>query len=233
MENNFKGHEVSLVQNFLCTMDFRLKQIETLIPQWAETLNPYPVIVNYDSEINIDKVYSLYSKYFTNLYFQQDLKREWRGPVMDLLNMTDSPYILMICEDYLFEPELTRKRFLKILDEYKTSNCSHLQLTKVHNYSEAKWHSNSHKGEELWTFPAKKSPYPLLPAAGLFKKDLYIDSLKNAKGFGLKGLDAQEKSGIRHRDIICACLTNKLIGHGQPEFHGIYGGSERLHGVIQ
>ena len=49
----------------------------------------------------------------------------------------------------------------------------------------------------------------------------------------MRGLDAQEQSGIRHRNITSSCLINKLIGHGQPEFQGIYGGSERLHGVTQ
>jgi hypothetical protein len=215
-KKTFTGHEVSLVQNFICTTDFRLNLLKSIVPKWAETLNPYPVVINYDSDINVDEVYSLYDKYFDNLYFQQDIGKEWREPVQDLLNLTDSPYILYLCEDYTFAPELTRERFLSVLDEYKSENCAHLMLTRVRKYTELKWHTNSRKGNHLWLYHSSESPYDSFPAAGLIERNLYKDSLKDAPGMGLSGLDHQERSGIKHRNVMCCSLIEKLMDHEQP-----------------
>ena len=71
--NKFTGHEISLFQNFICTKEFRLNLLKKVLPVWADVINPYPVIINYDTDIYADEVRSLYEKYIENLHFQQDL----------------------------------------------------------------------------------------------------------------------------------------------------------------
>ena len=101
-------------------------------------------------------------------------------------------------------------------DEYKSEQCSHLMLTRVRKYTELKWHTKSRRGKNLWLYHSSESPYDSFPAAGLIERDLYKDSLKDAPGMGLSGLDIQERSGMKHRDVMCCCLIEKLMDHEQP-----------------
>tara|TARA_Y100000310_G_C20679033_1_gene814789 strand:- start:865 stop:1587 length:723 start_codon:yes stop_codon:yes gene_type:complete len=228
-KGKLNGHDISLFQNFICTRPERLESLKTFLPAWAEVLNPFPVVVNYDTEIYADEVYTLYDTYFENLYFQQDLGREFTEPIKDFFTITDSPYIMYICEDYAFTPELTRDRLLEIFDEYKHFDCRHLMVTRPHKYLAEHWHTDKHylsgkprqpsmKGKNLWVFHSSQSPYWQFAAAGLFERNLYKTVVEECigKGKGINGIDKIEQSGLIQRDVMCCCLTDPLIKHVHP-----------------
>lgn len=216
--NKFTGHEISLFQNFICTKEFRLNLLKKVLPVWADVINPYPVIINYDTDVYADEVRSLYEKYIENLHFQKDLNRDWGAPILDFFSMTDSPYILYLCEDYQFSDKLTRDKFSEIFDEYKENNCGHLMLTRVWKYAEEHWHKNSKRGKNLWLFHSSESPYWQFAAAGLFEREVYKQAVGETigSGPGMIGIDKLEQSGLSQRDIMCCCLTDILMTHEQP-----------------
>ena len=226
-EGGFKGHEVSLFQNFVCTTPVRLELIREFIPGWAKVLNPYPVIVNYDTEIYAEEVYSIYEKHIENLHFQQDLNQQWGEPVKEFFTMTDSPYILYLCEDNRFSTEITHEKFIEILNEFKSFGCKQMMLSRVRKYMTEHWHSKSKRSKNLWTFHSSESPYWQCSADGLFERNLYETVVKETigRGKGLQGLDQFEQSGLQRRDgypfskdrdVMCCCPTNFILDHVQP-----------------
>ena len=61
--------QVSIVQNFVCTMDERLKVLEDSIISLSNTFPDSEFFINYNSEVNLDKVYSIYKNNVKNLNF--------------------------------------------------------------------------------------------------------------------------------------------------------------------
>ena len=121
---NNESNEISILQNFICTKKERLELIRKNLPVFAKLINPYPVIVNYDTDIFAEEVYSLYEEHIENLHFRQNLNQEWGTVIQESLSYTNSPYIMYLCEDIIFNPELTVENFHKLFDEYKQNNCN-------------------------------------------------------------------------------------------------------------
>ena len=67
MKKTYSGFELSVIQNFICTKPERLDMIKENLPKFAKAINPYPVIVNYDTDIYAKEIYDLYNKYIDNL----------------------------------------------------------------------------------------------------------------------------------------------------------------------
>ena len=217
---NNKKYEISILQNFICTKRERLELIRKNLPVFAKLVNPYPVVVNYDTDIFAEEVYSLYKEHIENLHFRQNLNQEWGVVIKESLSYTNSPYIMYLCEDIIFNPELSRNHFYKIFEEYKINNCKHMLMGKVEKYRQSEWHESSNKGEHLWLFHSKDCPYFNLSSDALFERDFFEKIVEDSIGIGkgLKGLMyGIEQAGIRHRNIMCSVPLEKICNEEHPD----------------
>jgi len=216
---NNEGHEISILQNFICTKKERLEMIKENLPNFAKVMNPFPVIVNYDTDIFAEEVYRVYNRHIENLHFRQNLGRDWGTTIQESLSYTNSPYIMYLCEDIIFNPELTREQFLRIFEEYKDSNCKHMLMGKVEKYRQRGWHNKSVRGNNLWLFHSSESPYRNLSSDALFERDFFDNIVTDSigAGKGLRGLMyGIEQTGIRHRDITCSVPLEKICNEEHP-----------------
>ena len=60
---------ISVVQNFICTIPERLKILEDNLPIVGDIWGDYEFFVNFNDEVNLDEVHSLYKKYIPKLNF--------------------------------------------------------------------------------------------------------------------------------------------------------------------
>ena len=90
---------ISIVQNFICTKDERLKVLEHSVISLANTFPNSEFIINYNSTINLDKVYSIYKNNIKNLKFYNNLEPEWANITLSLSNEVKTPYLICLCED--------------------------------------------------------------------------------------------------------------------------------------
>jgi hypothetical protein len=219
MKKTYSGFELSVIQNFICTKPERLDMIKENLPKFAKAINPYPVIVNYDTDIYAKEIYDLYNKYIDNLHFRQNFDLEWGTVTKDLIECTDSPYLMYLCEDIIFDPNLTHEKVNEVLNEYKHYGCKHMLMGKVDKYSQERWHEKSKKAEHLWIFPSEDCPYFNLSSDALFEREFFKKIVNESigKGKGLSGLMyGIEQSGIRHRDIMCSVPIEIIVNEEHP-----------------
>ena len=93
---------ISVVQNFICTIPERLKILEDNLPIVGDIWGDYEFFVNFNDEVNLDEVHSLYKKYIPKLNFYNNLEKDWAATMLSLLNEVTTPYSVNINEDQQF-----------------------------------------------------------------------------------------------------------------------------------
>ena len=223
MESN---HEISFIFNFICTKKDRLDIIKQNLPHFAEIINPYPVLVNYDTDVNFEEIKSLYEKHIENLHFQNKVGLDWGEITNELLEMTDSPYISYLTEDIFFHSDFNKEHFQNLFKEFKDNNCKHMWMGKVDKYTYERNHKNSTRGNYLWHFHSSKSPNMfnnggrgVLSLVALYERDLFKNCLSKAigKGVGLDGITVYEQQNtIKDADINCATPNQSFFTEVHP-----------------
>ena len=120
---------ISVVQNFICTKDIRLKILEDNLPLIGEVFSDYTFYVNYNTDINADIVFNLYKKYIKNLNFYNDLSPEWAPTTLSLVNQVNTPYTMYLCEDTMVHAN--KDKIHNCINEYIKDNYDYLLLTKI------------------------------------------------------------------------------------------------------
>lgn len=123
---------ISIVQNFICTKEERLQILEKNLPLLAEVFSDFTFYVNYNTTINLDSVYSLYSKYVKKLNFYNDLTEEWAPTTLALVNQVVTPYTMYLCEDTMVHS--SKSKIHNCIDEYIKDEYDYLLLTKIDKY---------------------------------------------------------------------------------------------------
>jgi hypothetical protein len=123
---------ISIVQNFICTKEERLKILENNLPLIGEVFSEYPFYVNYNTDVNFDMVYSLYQKNIKKLYFYNDLTPEWAPTTLALVNQVETPYTIYLCEDTMIHS--SKSKIDNCINEYIENNYDYLLLTKIDKY---------------------------------------------------------------------------------------------------
>ena len=236
VENNY---EISFIKNFICTKDDRLDIIRENIPHFAEIINPYPVFVNYDTDINFEEIKEIYENHIENLHFQKKLNQDWAEVTNEMLDMTTSPFISYLSEDIFFHPDFNKEDFQNLFEEYKLNNSKHMLMGKVDKYTYEHNHANSKKGEYLWHFHSSNSPtmfnnggQGVLSLVGLYDRDLFKTCLHKTigKGKGLKGMEMYERlNTLKNIDINCSTPNQSFF----TEVHPNKGTTERGTNQIQ
>ena len=93
---------ISVVQNFICTIPERLKILDENLPRVGEIWGDYQFHVNFNDEVNLNEVHTLYQKYIPKLNFYNNLEKDWAGMMLSLLNEVDTEYSVNINEDQQF-----------------------------------------------------------------------------------------------------------------------------------
>ena len=68
---------ISIIQNFICTKDARLEIINNNISSLGDVFGEFEFFVNYGTNINLDKIHSLYKHHIPKLNFFNNLEKDW------------------------------------------------------------------------------------------------------------------------------------------------------------
>ena len=229
----YENNRLSVLQNFVCTSENRIKLIEYNLPAFAKAFNPYPVLVWYDTLQYSKEVKKLYEDNIENLeFFIHDGKStpfDWSATMLDLLSFTDSEYICYLCEDTIIDSKILTYEYLNVLlDEMDENNIDHLVLGKVDKYSKPHWHKKSKKTKNLWWYHSLKSPFRSFSCNAIFKRKLFQFNAEKTlgRGPGLFGLDASmDNNNIRILNIQCA-VPRKVTSWHTHEIEGVCGPSK-------
>ena len=220
----FLNHKVSLVMNFICTREKRLNGIRNNVPAISKYLGHYPVLVNYNNKDFLPDVSSLFKNSgIQNLHFQNDLDKNWAKVTLDLISMTDSPYILYLTDDMLPSSHLKDKRFDVIVDEFEKYECSHMLMGKVTKYNRAYYYEHYHtKTEHILICDSDNSPFQDLSIDALMERDFFIENLnKVLDSKGERGLIDFEYLYMRDGDRGKSRMSRK-ISHCVPKANIIH-----------
>ena len=182
--------QISIVQNFICTMDERLKVLEDSIISLSNTFPDSEFLINYNSTINLDKVHSIYKNNVKNLKFYNNLEPEWANVTLSLSNEVQTPYLMYLCEDMVVNS--TKDKTLACIQEYIDNNFDYMLLCKLHKYLETQYieghcpydflHPKKSPGykklKEGYFYLGKHAPHKRVPVDAIFKTEWIIERLK-------------------------------------------------------
>ena len=141
---------ISIVQNFICTKEKRLKVIQHNTPKISEVFKDNPFYINYNSTINSDEVYSLYKNNIKNLNFYNNLEKNWGSITLALVNEVKTPYIITHCED--LEYHITSNEWSQMMEEIIKKDISYLPIGRSWKYTRDEYKSNYIEGDNLFLY---------------------------------------------------------------------------------
>ena len=162
---------ISIVQNFICTQPARLKLIEREIGKMAEVFQDYPFYINYNTTENYEEVKSLYENNVKNLTFNNDLTRDWSKVTLDLVNLVQTEYLIVLCED--FEYRIDYEGWKKIEAEIVENNVKYMPIGRLWKYTTQEYHGGYTEGDKLWFYKAKDSPGSSLSTDAFYETHLF------------------------------------------------------------
>lgn len=188
--------QVSIVQNFICTMDERLKVLEDSVISLSNTFPDSEFVINYNSETNLDKVHSIYKNNVKNLKFYNCLEPEWANVTLSLSNIVQTPYLMYLCEDMVVNS--TKDKTVACVQEYIDNDFDYMLLCKLHKYLETQYiegycpysflHPEKSPGykklKEGYFYLGKDAPHKRLSLDALYKTEWWKERLSE---FILKG----------------------------------------------
>ena len=177
---------ISIVQNFICTKEERLKVLETNIPKIGELFKDAQFYVNYNTEINFTQVYDLYSKHITNLNFYNDLSDEWAPTTLSLVNKVDTKYTIFICEDAQIHSSY--EKIHNCINEFIELDYDYFLLTKLDKYLKDEyingytpWNSNQSPGYKKlkygYSYMGMYAPHKRVSTDAIYKTEWFKDRL--------------------------------------------------------
>ena len=188
---------ISVVQNFICNNDERLKVLLDNLPKLGEIFKDYPFYVNFNDTNNFEVVLDAYKKYIPNLYFYNELQKDWALVTLSLCEQVETPYVIYLCEDQ--QVNMTKVDWDNIIKEaLLEQTVEYLLLTKIGKYTQSKFvqkHSTDipimpNIGDKhLWNrdmmpltygylYRGGKSPHKRLSTDAVYKTPFLVDRLK-------------------------------------------------------
>jgi len=177
---------VSIVQNFICTKEERLKVLKDSIISLSNTFPDSEFIINYNSSINLDKVYSLYKDNTKNLKFYNNLEPEWANVTLSLSNEVKTPYLICLCEDMVVKSN--REKVDACIKEFIDNDFDYMLLCKLHKYLEPQFingytpynHNKSPGYKKLkdgYFYLGRHAPHKRLSLDALYKTEWWKERL--------------------------------------------------------
>ena len=125
---------ISIVQNFICTKPERLEVLEKSVESFTNIFSDSNFYINYNSSINLDTVYNIYTKYVNpnQLHFYNDLTEDWALVTASLLNSVTTPYTIAVCEDMVVKG--TKEKVDNCITEFIENDLDYMLISKIHKY---------------------------------------------------------------------------------------------------
>ena len=218
---------ISIIQNFICTQPKRLDLLKKEVPNMGKIFNNYNFYINYNTEINFEEVYKIYSKNINNLNFYNNLEPNWGLITLSLLKEVSTPYILILCED--FEYNMNNDKWQQIMNEVIANDISYMPIGRLWKYTKKEYWNGYEEGNNIWKYKASKSPGSSLSVDALYKTNLLIEKLEVLLNYPPKRFPLNlphhyedifhEPNGVTKwgNDIICAVPKDEILIHTQPE----------------
>lgn len=178
---------ISIVQNFICTKDARLEIIENNISSLGDVFGEFEFFINYGTDINLDRVHSLYKQYIPKLNFFNNLEKDWAKVTLALANEINTPYTIFLCEDMVVNT--SKNKIYKCINEYIDNNYDYLLLTKLHKYLQQEYingytpyNSNTSPGYKKlkngYFYLGQHAPHKRLSTDAVYRTDWYKERLQ-------------------------------------------------------
>ena len=125
---------ISIIQNFVCTLDSIKQMITENLPRMAEVFKDVNFYVNYNTPKNLEYIKKLYEDNVQNLYFNYSTSRDWGLDTIKLLEKVTTPYVAYLCED--FEYHSGREDWEELVSEALIdAKVDFVMLAKIEKYS--------------------------------------------------------------------------------------------------
>ena len=201
---------VSIVYNFVCTHDSRLKHLLEQVPKIAELFKGYKFYVNYNTYTNINPVSEVFHEYIhrptwdytiqnnmnSDLFFRHDVTKDWVGTTLSLLDLVKTPYFMYLTEDMVFDstPEDWTNMFKEMVD----NDVKHVMVSKIRKYTnkESPYFTNFERhvieGDYIYMYEAQYYPTKTLSTLavndveffkGILFKEQYYSTYKSPNIF--------------------------------------------------
>ena len=178
---------ISIIQNFICTKDARLEIIENNISSLGDVFGEFEFFINYGTDINLDRVHSLYKQYIPKLNFFNNLEKDWAKVTLALANEINTPYTIFLCEDMVVNT--SKNKIYKCINEYIDNNYDYLLLTKLHKYLQQEYingytpyNSNTSPGYKKlkngYFYLGQHAPHKRLSTDAVYRTDWYKERLQ-------------------------------------------------------
>ena len=235
------GHKyVSIIGNFICTKENRLKVLKEQVPVMSKLFSDYNFYINYNTTINLGEVKSLFENNVKNLYFTNDLSDDWGSITASLVEKSETPYVFYMLEDYVYNykfdsdyiitdlnDELVTKVDIKgrkefwekmIIEAFVDGDVKHMFLAKIKKYlppSQFVLNSNYIERDYIYTYLAKDSPTGVYSRSAIHDKDILLSLLKQyAESYTLPTPGQfEQRSEIMRKfdDLICAIPKEQIV----------------------
>jgi hypothetical protein len=216
---------LSIVQNFVCTSDHRMKMVFKNLPKMSKIFDKVNFYVVYNTKKNLKEIEEEYKKHIKNLYFEYSDSKDWGLKTLELVNRVETPYVMYLCEDFDFL--CGEKDWNDALDEMLVKNkVDFVMLAKIEKYSnpQSEWISYYDKVEDhAMYYNGLGSPSKVMSIDAIYKKDFLVERLKEyTKKYSHHLPNNYEtfyknKNGIRRFDMNCAIPRKLLLYSYHPE----------------
>ena len=161
---------MTIVQNYICTIDYRLKLLLGNIPALGKTFGEYGFVVNFNDSINLDPIHSSYKEHIKKLKFYNNLEKDWALVTLALVEQVKTPYLMYLCEDQMVHADATDIK--NILDEMVKLDIKFTNLTKIRDYSNPKYEQYTEQ-EFGYHYLAKDAPHARLSSDCIVNTDFW------------------------------------------------------------
>ena len=202
----YVGHNyVSIIGNFICTKKDRLEVLKKQVPVMGELFKDYNFYINYNTDINVKEVKKLFKDNIKNLYFTNDLTKDWGKTTLDLVKKCKTSHVFYLLEDYVYNYNFNsdsiiidlndknvtevnindRKIFWEnmIKESFVDGDISHMFLAKIKKYLPSSgFISDKNEYNEkkyTYTYLAKNSPTGVYSSSAIHDVNLFSSLLEN------------------------------------------------------
>ena len=220
---------MSVVQNFICTKESRLNVIRDQVPKMSKIFKDFDFYINYATVENYFEVSSVYNDNVKKLNFFNDPAPIWSETTLDMVIKINTPYTLILCED--FEYRTTYDEWKNILNEVVERDVNYMPIGRLWKYTKEMYHQGYDEGDNLWLYPASKSPGSSLSVDALYKTEFLLNRLIDLKEYASDSFPLNlphhyediyhEKfnNGVRKwgNDFLCAVPKKIILMHTQSD----------------
>ena len=170
---------LTVVMNFVCTEDKRLKFIVNNAPGYKESLGDFEFIVNFNDELNEKAIREAFQAGIPKLSYFNNKEKDFAAVTYELSKNIKTPYVLFLAEDYTVK--VPKEELEAVLQEVSENDIDFVNFTKIEKYNRPQYKNMGKyvEGEYGHFYKGRNSPPSRLSIQGLFKTELWLTYLKN------------------------------------------------------